>query len=158
MALAEVLVPKFLVLERMDLLKIWVNLIRKAFPSPVPTFVGRLPHSKRQLNSTLTLSTQRQNQTPQVQDSVPQDHPPLRCHLCFPPAGYKLEVPPTPSLGSINVLEGLTKLGKISLPMIYSDYWFIINGYWTHTANYYVGWISDKILIIAQRTIFTILW
>ena len=38
------------------------------------------------------------------------------------PANWlKLEVPTAPSRGSINVIEGLTELGKISLPTIYSD-------------------------------------
>ena len=48
------------------------------------------------------------------------------CHLCFWPINYKSEVPTTPYLGLINLLEWLTELRKA----VYSlDYWFIIKGY-----------------------------
>ena len=33
-------------------------------------------------------------------------------HLCFWPSGYKSEVPTTPSLGSVNLLEWLIELGR----------------------------------------------
>lgn len=69
----------------------------------------------------------RQHHIPKGKDSVPQDCPPfqissLSCSPCFWATGYKSEVPITPSLGSMNLLERLTELNKA----VYSlDYRFI---------------------------------
>ena len=94
-----------------------------------------------QFNSILILSTL-YHQILQVKGSILQDYPlqPLQmpitspgCHLGFWPTGYRLEVPMTPSLGSINLLEWLTKLRK---PVYLLDYWFIIKGYNSGTARW----------------------
>lgn len=45
-------------------------------------------------------------------------------YLCFRPSGYKSEVPMTPSLGLINLLEQFTGLRKSVYTL---DYWFITN-------------------------------
>ena len=91
-----------------------------------------------QFNPILTLSTQRQHQIPQVKGSVLQDRtsPPLQmpvtspdCHLCF----YRLEVPTTPSLGSINLLEWLTELRETFYLL---NYQFIVKGYNSGTARW----------------------
>ena len=47
-------------------------------------------------------------------------------HPCFWPMGYRLEVPKTPSLVLINLLEWLTKLRETFYLL---DHWFIIKGY-----------------------------
>ena len=54
------------------------------------------------------------------------------CHLHFWPTGSKSEVPTTPSLGSINLLEQLTELRETFYLL---DYWFIIKGYNSGTAR-----------------------
>lgn len=87
-------------------------------------------------NSILTLSSQGQHQIPQLEGSVPQDHPPLQipitspgCYLCFWQTGCKSEVLTTHSLSSVNLLEQLTKPRK---PIYLLDYQFItkdIKGY-----------------------------
>ena len=41
------------------------------------------------------------------------------CHLSFCPKGYKSDIPTTPSLGSINLLEELTKLRKLVYSLYY---------------------------------------
>ena len=76
------------------------------------------------------LSTQRHHQMPQVKGSVSQDCPPLQmpftnpsCYLYFWPTGYKSEVPMTPSLGSINLLEWL----RLRKPVCSLDHPFITN-------------------------------
>ena len=48
------------------------------------------------------------------------------CYLCFWPTGYKSEVPMTPSLDSINLLEWFTELRK---PVYSLDYQFVTKGY-----------------------------
>lgn len=55
------------------------------------------------------------------------------CHLCFWPKGYRMEVPVTPSLGLINLLEQFTDLRKTFYLL---DYWFIIKGYNSGTARW----------------------
>lgn len=53
-----------------------------------------------QCNSTLTLSTRRQHQVPQVKGLVPPLQMPIACpdcYLCLWPIGYKSGVPITPS-------------------------------------------------------------
>lgn len=83
----------------------------------MPTCAGGVLHTDKQfsghqlgvlqVHATLTLSTQRQYQSPPVKGSVLQDasHKP-RLLL----SGYhKLEVPRNPIFGSINLLEQLTE-------------------------------------------------
>ena len=64
-------------------------------------------------NSVLTLSTWREQQIPQVKGSVPQDCPHTPNFRCqsevqahFWLTSYRLKIPTTPSLDSINLLEG----------------------------------------------------
>lgn len=49
-----------------------------------------------------------------------------RCHLGFRPTSYRLEVPTTPSLGSVNLLERLTALRE---PFYLLDHRFITKGH-----------------------------
>lgn len=72
-----------------------------------------------QLNRELASITWRHHQIPQVESSVLQDCPPpythqmsltSQGHLCFWPTCYRLEVPVTLSLSSVNLLEPHTEL------------------------------------------------
>ena len=58
-------------------------------------------------------------QTPQIPVKSP------GCHLYFWPTGYKSEVPATPSLCLINLLEWFIELRKIFYIL---EFWFIIKG------------------------------
>lgn len=61
------------------------------------------------------------------------------CHLCFWPTSYRSEVPTTPSLGSINLLESLIELRET---FYFLDHWFIIKGYNPGTPSWKrcIGW------------------
>ena len=83
----------------------------------------------------------RQGQIPQVKGSVLQDYFSLQmptaspdCHLCFWPTGHRLEVPRTPSSGSINLLERLTELRETLYLLYYKSIWL-------RTAKW-KGWIE----------------
>ena len=54
-------------------------------------------------------------------------------HPCFWPMGYRLEVPKSPSLVLINLLEWLTELRETFYLL---DHWFIIQGYNLGTARW----------------------
>ena len=66
----------------------------------------------------------------------------LDFHLGFWPIGYKLEVPKTPSLYPVNLLELLTELWNNYL----LDYWFIMKGYNSGIARWkrYLGLGMEK--------------
>ena len=74
-----------------------------------------------------------------VKGSVPCDRPPLQmpvsspgCYLCFWPTGSKFQVPTTPSLGSINLLEWVTELRETFYLL---NLQFLIKEYNTGTAR-----------------------
>lgn len=75
-------------------------------------------HGVLQFNLILILSTWQQNQISEVKGSVSQDFPQFRCqsqvqvvgYLCFWLTGCQSEVPTTPSMGLMNLLEWLPEL------------------------------------------------
>ena len=54
-------------------------------------------------------------------------------YLYFWPTGYKLEIPKSPLLGSINLLKWLTEIRR---PIYSLDCWFITKGYNSETVRW----------------------
>ena len=116
---------------------------------PIPT-CGVFPHMTKQFSDTSwvsygstqfnSLSTWRYHQIPQVKGSILQGGLPLQipiaspgCLLCFWSTDYRLEIPTTPFLGWINLLEKLTKLRET---LCLLDYQFIIKECNSETARW----------------------
>lgn len=107
--------------------------IPERYTDPIPTCVWRPPHTNKQflrcqlgvwaISSILALSTQRENQLrtggsdDPLQPRMPSTSP--SCYLYCWPTGYKTEVPTTPSLGSINLLELRKTRVLTRLPIYY---------------------------------------